>query len=296
MSQSIATRRALGIVLLCCLASRALALGFVYEVSKPGAPVSYLVGTLHSEDPRVIALAKQLDPLLAGIDTLAIEIVPDAVTMLAVAAASMLPPGQDLEQVIGAARFAALRDAAHELGLAIDVLARLKPWAVAVTLGMPASDTGRFFDMELYLAALAHGRETLGLETVAEQLAVFEQISPQTQLAMLDSVIKEADRLPQYLEALTLAYLAGDGDRLAVLVREQDADMPADVLEWLDEIMLRQRNVRMLERSLPLLRERSTMIAVGAMHLIGDSGLVAGLRRHGYRVEAWRGNEGLSSP
>ena len=159
MSQSIATRRALGIVLLCCLASRALALGFVYEVSKPGAPVSYLVGTLHSEDPRVIALAKQLDPLLAGIDTLAIEIVPDAVTMLAVAAASMLPPGQDLEQVIGAARFAALRDAAHELGLAIDVLARLKPWAVAVTLGMPASDTGRFFDMELYLAALAHGRD-----------------------------------------------------------------------------------------------------------------------------------------
>ena len=166
--------------------------------------------------------------------------------------------------------------------------------AAAVTLGMPPTDSGRFLDMELYLAVAAQGRRTLGLETAAEQLAVFGGIPESTQIAMVDDLIKNAADLPKELEALTRAWLAGDLARLEAVARRQNAMASPAVIHWLDEVVVRARNERMLERALPLLREGPVMVAVGALHLAGDSGLVAGLRRHGYTVEPWPGAASLS--
>ena len=62
-----------------------------FALSRAGQPAGYLVGTMHTEDPRVMALLETLEPLLREVDVLAIELVPDGVTMLAVAAATLLP-------------------------------------------------------------------------------------------------------------------------------------------------------------------------------------------------------------
>ena len=65
----------------------------VYRVLSDGRAPSYLVGTMHSEDPRVLAVLTPLVPLIDSVDTVVIEMIPDAVTMLAVAAATLLPGG-----------------------------------------------------------------------------------------------------------------------------------------------------------------------------------------------------------
>lgn len=259
--------------------------GLVYRVWRDGGPASYLIGTMHSEDPRVIALLDDHEPLIEQADIVAIELLPDAVTMLAVGAATLLPLDQSLSAVIGPERFDALVGAADSLGLPVAIFERLKPWAAAVTLGMPAAKTGRFLDMEIYLHALTRQRRTVGLETAAEQLAVFDGMSPEIQLALLDAMIKDAPELPKQQETLTGAYLAGDLQRLDEIARRQYADMPPAVVQWFDEVMLRQRNVRMLSRLSRLLDEGRVVAAVGALHLSGEEGLVAGLRRLGYRVE-----------
>ncbi len=273
------------LLLLCLWQAPATAESLVYRLSHNGAPAGFLVGTMHSEDPRVTGQMTQLAPLIGQVDVVAIEMVPDAITMLAVGAATLLPGDQSLRGLLGDRRFAAVRAAAAGLGVPATVLDRLKPWAAAVTLGMPAAETGRFLDMEIYLAALALERQVVGLETAAEQIAVFDGLSDAQQLVLLDEMIKNIDLLPKQLEELTAVYLEGDLAVLDRLAREQYRDMPGEVRDWFEDDLLQNRNRTMLRRAVALMGGQRTLVAVGAMHLGGDSGLVAGLRRLGFDVE-----------
>jgi len=261
--------------------------GLVYRVDRDGGPQSFLVGTMHTEDPRVTGLLEQFAPLIESVDVVAIEVVPDALTLLAVGAATLLPFDQSLRGLMGDARFGALAKAASQLGLPVEVLDRLKPWAAAVTLGMPASRTGRFLDMEIYLRALELRKQVIGLETAAEQLAVFDQMSMEVQLALLEEVVKNVPRMPTQLEELTTVYLQGDLERIDQVARSQYDGMPEPIAQWFDEQLLDNRNARMLVQLPALIDGSGVLVAVGAMHLAGGSGLVAGLRRLGYRVERW---------
>jgi len=261
--------------------------GPVYRVDRDGGPQSFLVGTMHTEDQRVTGLLEQFGPLIESVDVVAVEVVPDALTLLAVGAATLLPVGQSLRGLMGDTRFGALAKAASHLGLSVEVLDRLKPWAAAVTLGMPVSRTGRFLDMEIYLRALELHKQVIGLETAAEQLAVFDQMSMEAQLALLEEVVKNAPRMPKQLEELTTVYLQGDLKRIDQVARSQYDGMPEPIAQWFDEQLLDNRNARMLEQLPALIDSTGVLVAVGAMHLAGETGLVAGLRRLGYRVEAW---------
>ncbi len=266
-----------------CLAGR----GLVYQVTRDGVPSGFLVGSMHSGDPRVIALLDQLAPLIEQVDVVAIEILPDALTMLAFDAATKLPSGQRLRDLVGDERFASLCPAATQRGISLDKFDRLKPWAAAVTLGMPATDDGRFLDFEIYLTALDRQRRVVGLESVAEQLAVFEGMSQQLQLAFLDVLIADLDHLPRVLEELTQSYVEGDLDRLDRLSRAQHEDMPVDLLHWFEDQLIARRNQRMVERLANLLEQDTVFVAVGALHLSGETGLLAGLKRRGYEVHRW---------
>lgn len=259
----------------------------VYRVLSEGGTPSYLVGTMHSEDPRVLARLEHLTPLIEKVDAVVIEMVPDAVALLAVAAATLLPVDQNLRGVVGDAGYRVLRDAAEQRGIHEAVLNRLKPWAAAVTLGMPPAKTGRFLDMEIYLAAQQRGRPVVGLETPAEQLALFDDMPTALALALLDDTVKNAAEQPKQLEELTEAYLQGDPDLLYRTARAQYAKMPPALVQWYTKQVIEQRNARMLERLAPLLATETVLVAVGAMHLGGDAGLVAGLERLGYRLEPW---------
>lgn len=264
--------------------------GLVYRISRADlAAPSYLIGTMHSEDPRVTALLPQFVPLIEEVEVVAVELLPDAVTMLAVGAATLLPQDQSLRGLIGPEQFGALVDAASALGLDSQALNRLKPWAAAAVMGMPAAETGRFLDMEIYLAALQRQRRVVGLESAAEQLAVFEGMPAGLQLILLGEMIRNAEQLPGLLEDLTSAYLRGDLAVLDQVARAQYAQMPPAVIRWFDKALIDERNARMLARTFELLQANAVLIAVGAMHLGGESGLVAGLRGRGFRVERWRG-------
>ena len=260
----------------------------VYSVRIGGAASSYLVGTMHSEDPRVTGLMSEIAPLIAKVDVVAIELVPDAVTLMAVGAATLLPQNQRLRDLTGEARFAAMRDAAKTAKIPLEVLDRLKPWAAAVILGMPAVEGGRVLDNEIYLEALASQRRVEGLETAAEQLSVFDQMTPALQLRLLDEMIKNVAQVPTQIEDLTAAYVSGDLERLDAAAQAQYGQLPLELMRWFDEELLDRRNRKMIERAERLIRRQPTLVAVGAMHLGRDSGLVAGLRARGFRVERLR--------
>ena len=289
----IAKRRCVAAWLIFCLMSMSAfaantGQALIYRIQLGNAAPSYLVGTMHSEDPRVTGLMTHISPLIDRVELVAIELVPDAVTMVAIGAATLLPQYQSLSELIGGPRFEAMREAAHFAQIPIEVLERLKPWAAAVMLGMPAVESGRVLDNEIYLDALASNREVEGLESAAEQLAVFDGMPLKLQVRLLEDMIKNIDRLPKQLEDLTVAYISGDLTRLDAAAKMQYEELSPELIRWFEEELLDRRNVNMVDRAERLMRQRPTLVAVGAMHLVRDSGLVAGLRKRGFKVERLR--------
>ena len=289
----IAKRRCVAAWLIFCLMSMSAfaantGQALIYRIQLGNAAPSYLVGTMHSEDPRVTGLMTHISPLIDRVEVVVIELVPDAVTVVAIGAATLLPQGQRLSDLIGDARFEAMREAARFAQIPIDMLERLKPWAAAVMLGMPAVESGRMLDNEIYLDALASNRQVEGLESAAEQLAVFDGMPLKLQVHLLEDVIKNIDRLPKQLEDLTVAYISGDLARLDAAAKMQYQALSPELVRWFEEELLDRRNVNMVDRAERLIRQRPTLVAVGAMHLVRDSGLVAGLRTRGFKVERLR--------
>ena len=89
-----------------------------------------------------------------------------------------------------------------------------KPWAVVTLLSLPPSEKGEFLDLVLYKAAVEARKEVKGLETMEEQLAVFDDLSEADQIALLRETLDSRDQMPAMFEDLIQAYLAQDLDAL----------------------------------------------------------------------------------
>lgn len=277
------TSLVIGVVLI-AMASTALAVP-LYRVQTTSTTASYLFGTLHSDDPRVLAVADRIGCLVDSVDIVAVEIVPDALVLAAVSVATLLPKEQRLADVVGDARWSQLQRMAEQKGLPTAFIDRLKPWAAAVTLGLPMPE-GAVLDTLIARMASDSGRRVVGLESAAEQVAVFDQMPLVLQLELIDETIKNGEEMPKALEALTAAYLEGDLAHLEELASSQYTGASKALTVWFEQSLLQSRNAVMAQRAVELLAENSALIAVGALHLGGETGLVAGLRQAGFDVEA----------
>ena len=267
-----------------------------FELRRDGDTAGYLVGTMHSDDPRVMATIVRIMPLIERVDRLAIEMVPDGLAMLAIGAATLLPAGERLSDRVGPVRSAALREAARARGLPPELVDRLKPWAAAITLGVPALTGDQMLDTAVYLAALERGLGVVGLETANEQIHVFDDMSDALQLQLLDVMIKDAEVLPMQVEALIAAYLSGDVAQIERVARAQYDEVSPALQDWFEKTLVDRRNATMLDRALPLFDDGRVLIAVGAMHLGGARGLIEGLRQSGFEVTPLRGQGPTGAP
>jgi uncharacterized protein YbaP (TraB family) len=78
------------------------------------------------------------------------------------------------------------------------------------------------------------------------------------------------------------SYLVGDLQALHSLAAEQLNELEPDTRRYFTSKGIDERNQRMLARLLPMLRESRVFVAVGALHLPGDQGLITLLRQEGY--------------
>jgi uncharacterized protein YbaP (TraB family) len=284
-----AGRSSMILPIVCCLfiapLQAALPQGVLYQFHKPGGEIHYLFGTMHATDPRVIGMLNRISEPLAKSQQLVMEMVPDVTAMIHSSASMMLPPGQTLQQLLGDELYGSVLAAVTDKGLTDPVLQRLKPWAVAVTISLPELD-GKFLDQRIYQLALENDQPVYGLESAAEQLAVFDSLPQSLQIRMLRETLDQLPRLPAMLEAMIKVYVAGDLVKLQQLTLEYELSSSDRALaDWFKLELVINRNIRMAERLESLLEKGGTFVAVGALHLVDDSGLIQALMRAGYQVE-----------
>ncbi|MDH3716167.1 MAG: TraB/GumN family protein, partial [Gammaproteobacteria bacterium] len=179
-----------------------------------------------------------------------------------------------------------LAEVMHQRQVPEPALRRLRPWAVAMVLSMPRQFSGLALDLYLQQYAQRLEKPLYGLESLEEQLAVFDELSTTEQLQLLHTTLHQLPELPALIEALTNAYLARDLAAMQALVEAQLAIGDVRFNHRFSTRLIDDRNLRMLRRMQPRLREGGAFIAVGAMHLPGERGLLSLLRGRGYELLA----------
>lgn len=274
----------LGLVLLLSAASVQAAGALLWKVETERGAVSYLFGTIHIDDPRVTALP---EPVKNSIDSAKIVVLEMKLTpelQVLMAQAVMLPPEQKLSDLLPADLYHSVLGAMGKRGYPDEVTARLQPWAITMTLSMPPPRTGEFLDKQIYDRALTDGKQVMGLETAEEQLAIFRDLTLADQQSLLRVTLKDIEKMPEMMETMTRAWLQRDMDKLIAMNEESISELPQSLQRRFGRRLLETRNHRMAERALPILQEGGAFIAVGALHLAGDEGLVALLREKGIKV------------
>lgn len=260
--------------------------GLLWRIDGGAGKPSYLFGTIHSDDPRVNRLPQPVQAALDGSDSYVMEVVLDESAIVELTLASMLPPEQSLKDFLDESAYRRTVAAMAGYGYPEAAVARLKPWVVLTTLSTPRSRGGEILDLVLFTRADGLGKRIHGLESVAEQVAVLDQIPIEDQIAALKDTLDHLDQLEKVFNDLYDAYLSRNLTRLVELSDEHLHFGDREAGEALMKRLIDERNRRMVERLQNRLREGGAFIAVGALHLPGEEGLIALLRAQGLKVSA----------
>ena len=260
--------------------------GLLWRIEKSGSPASYLFGTMHIEDPEVVKLATPVQEAFDRADGVTLEVVLDPQSLLTMATAFMLNDGSTLESHIGSKLYTRSVKAMSAHGMPEMMVARMKPWAVAVTLMTPPPETGVVLDLMLYQQAMAQGKPVTGLESPMEQMSLFDSFSRQEQIELLKDTLDSIDELPRMFAELKSAYLERNLARLVKVSDDSMSDHNPGLVDDFNRKLIIERNHRMVERMQPVLKQGQQFIAVGALHLPGEEGLLQLLSSQGYSVSA----------
>jgi len=245
----------------------------------------FLLGTIHSEDPRVLDFPEEFLDMLSSNQVFAMEMVPDLPTLSRLTEYMQYQDGTTLQSHIGAERFEQVISVLSYYQMPSEWVAKMKVWATVMTLSVPPPETGFFMDFSLSLRAAGSGLRVVGLETLEEQLSFLEDMPMEQQLSLLDQALLEYDQVREVHDRMVDNYLGGNLQSLAAEADSQLDQLDQEAKEYFVGQGIDARNLRMLQAILPLLDQNQVFIAVGALHLPGESGLLSLLRGQGYRLE-----------
>ncbi len=261
--------------------------GLLWKIEKAGIQPSYLFGTMHVSDPRVTTLASQVEQAFTSSQHFVMEMIMNFQAVGYVTSASFFNNGQTLNELMGEESYQQLRDLINRrLFVAEGMLNHMKPWAVMIMLMMPTEQKagdGAALDMVLLRRATRLKKKIIGLESAEEQIAVFESLSLDEQVWMLNRAVDEIERSDEQMPNMYRAYLEGDLQEL-VYIQQQFMYEDSDIDDRFMHQLLDVRNLRMAERLRPVLEQGSAFVAIGALHLPDERGVINLLKQQGYAV------------
>ncbi|HUO44227.1 MAG TPA: TraB/GumN family protein [Burkholderiales bacterium] len=260
--------------------------GLLWRIEKGSVTPSYLFGTIHIDDSRVTTLPDPVRRSFDGARTFTMEVSLDSANLLALSSRMVYDDGRTLPDATGPELYRRIVPVMEQHGVPEALLPAFRPWAVTLLLEVPPQDSMEVLDFRLYQMAQEQHKPVYQLESADEQIAVFADMSDADQLTLLKDALDNYQNIAQQTEQLVQAYLARD---LAQMWRIDqgavgDSADVADANQRFEQQLLDNRNLRMAERMQPQLQQGGAFVAVGALHLYGERGILELLQRRGYRV------------
>lgn len=256
----------------------------LWEISGNGLESpSYLYGTMHVGDKRAYRFSKSVMPSFNRCKAFAMEINPSEVNPMEMMEMMKLKEGT-LQDLFTPAQWDSLSGFMLEKHhTELSTFNEFSPFFVYSVLSQSSfkNNKGQALDLYFFEEAKKGRKDLHGLETVEEQISAINTMTQEEQVNMLMDVMRgKDDSDPKFLKKMLKYYSKGDLDKLMEM--SHDADMGEDF----EAALINDRNYRMAERMEPLIKEKSTFVAVGALHLPGEEGVLELLRKQGYTVRA----------
>jgi uncharacterized protein YbaP (TraB family) len=246
---------------------------------------SYLFGTYHFADKGFIDTMKNVNAKLEESEAIVGELVIDSTLALKVLPYMMLK-GTTLDQLLTPADYKLVANELKKVSnYDLNIFNGMNPTAVQLTI-MQFSTPKTFtkdnpaIDEYFQIYGKANHKPVYGLETVDEQGKILFGSSLQRQVALLIKSVKESAKNNRQSKELYANYIAQDLEKIAILLKDTGGYTTVEMDE-----MLKNRNVRWMEKLPVMMRDKSLFIAIGAAHLIGKDGLIKGLQAKGYNVK-----------
>src|SRR5262245_35362647 len=250
----------------------------------------YLLGSVHLLKSDAYPLSQAIEQAFSDSTKLVLEVNLESVdsggAQQLILAKSLLPEGKTLDGTLSASTYQALQQRVKALGLDIEVLKRMKPWFLALSLvAMKMQQLGydaqNGVDRHFFERARKAKKEVQGLETADFQINLLDSMSAKTQEESLLQTLKELDQFETEFEQLVRAWTEGREKELDSLLLESFKEYPEVYSRLISE---RNRNwLPQIEREFQ--GRNKTLVVVGAAHLVGQDGIVELMRRKGYVVE-----------
>jgi uncharacterized protein YbaP (TraB family) len=193
---------------------------------------------------------------------------------------------QTLEQKIGAEDFERAVEFLAPIGLPREVVNKLKPWGVLLNLRNPKRPMqADSLDQQLMRLARARRLPLSQIEGVEEQIFTFDEFPMESQVALLKHSLAHRDELAELAERTLDAYLEGDLATIWRLREQFGARYPhiASHQAVMTKRVVHDRSVVMAFRMQRELRRGDAFVALGALHLYGEKGVLALLEEDGFR-------------
>ena len=281
--------QALVLLLVTCTA-QAQYKSLLWKISGNGLKdTSYLYGTMHTADSRILELSNRAKPYFDGSKAYAMELDPDGEkNMMGLMGKLMMGKDHSLQKMIPAKEYSYLDSiCSSQMGLPMSMFDNVSPVIImtifeGVTMGLDeTSVTGKVPVLDLYFheEAKKAKKKIIGIETVAEQLGALNSLSYQEQADMLTQEVDSFQVNKNSSSEVLKYYLDQDLDSLSANDTEDKKS------EKFYKALVVDRNARMATRMSEFIKKQPTFIAVGALHLPGDIGVIALLRKKGFTVE-----------
>jgi len=229
--------------------------------------------------PAVLEAYRDSKSLLMEIN---LEEIGSAEVQAEMLSSALLPDGRSLPEVMGPERYARAASLAHAVGQDLGGFDQFAPWFAAEAISqMQLTQLG--FDaqsgVEMYFLGRARsdGKSVAGLETVHDQIALFEAMSMDAQSQYLLSSLEQAHDLPRQVNDMVRAWQRGD---TAWFETELKSDFGRDPVLY--QSLLVSRNRKWISRIEALLNgEQNTLVIVGTAHLVGRDSVIERRKEYG---------------
>jgi uncharacterized protein len=263
----------------------------LWRVSKGNNQI-YIGGTVHLLSKSDYPLPDEFEQAFREIDLLVLEADLDALSkpkeQAQLVRRLMYSNGATLKDEVKTKTFKALERYCKANNLTITAMQKMKPAMVVLSLTMielkrlGLADAG--VDQFFLEKAKSKGKKITGLETAETQINTLENMGKGYENELILSTLKELKKTPEFMDEMKKAWRNGNlADLEKIGIKTMRAEFPE-----LNKILLTNRNNAWLPKIKAMLgTPERELILVGALHLAGEEGVLAQLKKQGFVVEQY---------
>lgn len=245
---------------------------------------SYLFGTIHATcdatlDAATLKALEETKQLYLEID------MDDPMLQMQMMQGMTMKNGVTISSLVSEEEFVVIDEFLQKnIGMSAKMINTFKPFMLNSMLLPKLLDCEfQSVEMELMKVTKAQNEEVYGLETIGDQLQVFDKIPYQDQVnELLKTAKSDLSKEKAEMKKIMDVYKTKDIEKMLVVMDESENTISADN----KDVLLVNRNRNWIPVIEKVIKSTPTFFGVGAAHLAGDDGVIKLLRKQGYKVEA----------